>query len=84
MICNNRIIWEGNAQRAAQRAAVVAVKFEAERDRHHVAMQDNAVRRSVATLKSDVVIQAAALTVVAAAAKEEQRNRAKINALQEK
>lgn len=81
-IRKTRFIREGDARRAAQRAAEISTKLATERDRHRVAMQDVAAKRSVAALKPDAAVRAAALAVVAAAAaKEEQRHREKVGAI---
>lgn len=81
-IRRTRVIREGDARRAAQRAAEIRAKLADEIARHRVAVQAIAARRSQAALRPDAAARAAALAVVAAAAaKEDQRHQSKLKSL---
>lgn len=84
-IRRTRTIREGDARRAAQRAADIAGKLADEQVRHRLALQKFAARRSVAALRPDPEARGAALAVVAAqVAEEERRHRTKVDALKQK
>ncbi|KMO38585.1 hypothetical protein VQ02_11690 [Methylobacterium variabile] len=82
MTRRTRTIREGDAKRAAARAAKATSAMADETARHRVAMQDIAARRSEAALRPDAAVRAAALArVAAAAAKEQQRHQAKTKSI---
>lgn len=82
MTRRTRTIREGDARRAAARAAKLSAAMAEETARHRVVLQDIAARRTEAALRPDAAVRAAALArVAAAAAKEEMRHQAKIKSI---
>ncbi len=80
-----RTIREGDARRAAQRAAEIRQQLQAERDRHRIALQDIAARRSQAALRQDPDRRSVEMArVTARAAEEDRRHRTKIDAITKK